>query len=453
MQASSNGVPNDGKRPQGEATSAPIASNPLPTISLPKGGGAIRGIGEKFATNPVTGTASVSVPIATSPGRSGFGPQLSLSYDSGAGNGVFGFGWSLSLPEITRKTDKGIPTYLDDQDSDVFIISGSEDLVPVLNSDNSRYEDSITVPGYTIHRFRPRIEKLYARIERWTSSGGDVHWRSISKDNILTIYGKDAKSRITDTIDSRRIFSWLICEVRDDKGNGVIYDFKPENSTNVDLTQANEANRGQSDDSRRSVNRHVKHIRYGNRVPLLDASGYRPRFLSYDTIEDADWMFEVVLDYGEHDLDAPKPGDNGAWLCRHDPFSSYRSGFEIRSYRLCQRILMFHHFANEANVGTDCLVRSMDFAYRSIRNNTEDVRKGHPIATLLASVTQFGYKRRGSADYLKDFLPPLEFKYSQSSLQEEVRNMDDESLENLPVGIDGSQYRWIDLNGEGAGGK
>ena len=82
-----------------------------PSISLPKGGGAIRGIGEKFAANPVTGTGSMSVPIATSPGRSGFGPQLSLSYDSGAGNGPFGFGWSLSLPSITRKTDKGLPQY------------------------------------------------------------------------------------------------------------------------------------------------------------------------------------------------------------------------------------------------------------------------------------------------------------------------------------------------------
>ena len=41
-----------------------------------QGGGAIRGIGEKFAANPVTGTSSLSVPIATSPGRSGFGPQL-----------------------------------------------------------------------------------------------------------------------------------------------------------------------------------------------------------------------------------------------------------------------------------------------------------------------------------------------------------------------------------------
>src|SRR5215212_6764776 len=59
----------------------------LPAISLPKGGGAIRGIGEKFAANPVTGTASMTLPIPASPGRSEFGPKLSSSYDSGAGNG------------------------------------------------------------------------------------------------------------------------------------------------------------------------------------------------------------------------------------------------------------------------------------------------------------------------------------------------------------------------------
>src|ERR1700687_1336540 len=95
-----------------------------PALSLPKGGGAIRGIGEKFGANPVTGTGSLTVPISTSPGRSGFGPQLSLSYDSGAGNGPFGFGWSLALPSVTRKTDKGLPQYVDAEESDTFILSG-----------------------------------------------------------------------------------------------------------------------------------------------------------------------------------------------------------------------------------------------------------------------------------------------------------------------------------------
>ena len=99
------------------------AASQMPSINLPKGGGAIRGIGEKFAANPVTGTGSMTVPIATSPGRSGLGPELALSYDSGAGNGAFGFGWSLSLPSITRKTDKGLPQYLDAEELDVFILS------------------------------------------------------------------------------------------------------------------------------------------------------------------------------------------------------------------------------------------------------------------------------------------------------------------------------------------
>ena len=102
-----------GKDGSGNAALSPFAP---PQVTLPKGGGAIRGIGEKFAANPVTGTGSLTVPIATSPGRSGFGPQLSLSYDSGTGNGHFGMGWSLSLPAITRKIDKELPQYRHDDD-------------------------------------------------------------------------------------------------------------------------------------------------------------------------------------------------------------------------------------------------------------------------------------------------------------------------------------------------
>src|SRR5215470_7199303 len=142
-----DGQSRDGRN---SGTAAVSFAASAPTISLPKGGGAIRGLGEKFAANPVTGTGSMSVPIATSPGRSGFGPQLALSYDSGSGNGPFGFGWSLSIPAITRKTDKGLPQYRDAEESDVFILSGAEDLVPVLRSDGTRFKDETTSPGYLI---------------------------------------------------------------------------------------------------------------------------------------------------------------------------------------------------------------------------------------------------------------------------------------------------------------
>ena len=57
----------------------------------------------KFATNDHQ-YGSMTIPTATSPERAGFGPELSLSYDSGVGNSPFGFGFSLSLSSITQKT-------------------------------------------------------------------------------------------------------------------------------------------------------------------------------------------------------------------------------------------------------------------------------------------------------------------------------------------------------------
>jgi len=41
-------------------------------ISLPQGGGALHGIGEKFAPDLHTGTGNFTVPIALPPGRNGF---------------------------------------------------------------------------------------------------------------------------------------------------------------------------------------------------------------------------------------------------------------------------------------------------------------------------------------------------------------------------------------------
>jgi RHS repeat-associated protein len=440
------------------STEAP-KSVAAPSISLPKGGGAIRGIGEKFAANPVTGTGSMSVPIATSPGRSGFGPQLALSYDSGSGNSPFGFGWSLSLPSITRKTDKGLPQYNDAAESDVFILSGAEDLVPVLKPDGTREVGDASVAGYTILRYRPRIEGLFARIERWTrQSDGDVHWRSISKDNILTLYGKDSNSRISDSDSPAHVFSWLMCETRDDKGNAVIYDHKPEDGTGVVLTRAHEANRGDRNDPRRAANRYLKRIRYGNRAPLLEDSGRRPSFLTEAQIQNAGWMFEVVFDYEDHDPAIPKPRDDEErdsagvlkwpWTFRQDPFAIYRSGFEVRTTRVCQRVLMFHHFPGEAGVGSDCLVRSTDFTYS---HEEDPTGARNPVYTFLRAVTQTGY-RRNNGGYEKRSLPQVEFEYTQPVVQGTVEEVDLVSLENLPIGVDGASDQWTDLHGEGIPG-
>lgn len=108
-------------------------------ISLPKGGGEIKGLGETFSPDLHTGTGNFSVPIALPAGRNGFQPELTLVYSTGNGNSCLGLGWQLSIPGVSRKTAKGIPRYFDGEPNkpqDTFLLSGAEDLVPVASEDN-----------------------------------------------------------------------------------------------------------------------------------------------------------------------------------------------------------------------------------------------------------------------------------------------------------------------------
>ena len=416
-----------------------------PQINLPKGGGAIRGIGEKFSANALTGTGALTIPIAVSPGRSGFDPQLSLEYDSGSANGVFGLGWSLTIPSITRKTEKGLPQYHDLEESDVFILSGAEDLVPVLcrGDDDHWADDEFDREGYRVKRYRPRVEGLFARIERWTRiKDGDTHWRSFSKDDVLTLYGTTREARICDPANEDHTFSWLISSSFDGKGNAILYEYVPENDCGVDLGLANERNRT------RTANRYLKRVLYGNRKPL---------FRSGTQVEDAGWMFELVLDYGDDKYETLPSDDEGnifaeisegsphrLWPVRRDPFSTYRSGFEVRTYRLCQRLLMFHNFSDELE-RPRYLVRSTELEYE---------QKG--IGSFLTRAMQSGYVHERGDRYLKKSMPPLDLSYSPSPLEDEsfdrYAGLNIAEAQNLPEGIDGSEYRWLDLDGVGISG-
>jgi RHS repeat-associated protein len=442
---------------QGDATQEEPSPFVPPQLTLPKGGGAIRGIDEKFSANPVTGTGSLSVALPLSPGRSGFGPKLSLNYDSGTGNGIFGIGWSLSMPSITRRTDKGLPRYRDDEESDIFVLSGMEDLVPALSNGSGRTEfDEFERDGYRVKRYRPRIEGSFARIERWTSLGtGEMHWRSLSKDNVLTVYGLDAGSRIADPQAPGHVFSWLICRSYDDRSNAILYDYTAENDRGVDLTKPSEHSRTTT------ANRYPKRIRYGNRLPLLidpERPSFRRAHVEPHDVESAGWMFEAVFDYGEGHYCEEAPDAEGRilsyaaaladadWPARCDPFSSYRTGFEVRTYRLCRRVLMFHHFPDELGTGT-CLVRSTALHYEE-----------RPVGSVIVRAVQSGHRRGDDGRYLTRSLPAVEFSYSRSPLEDpdfadyKLEDVGPESLANLPGGIDGDSYRWLDLDGEGISG-
>ncbi|RKD25778.1 hypothetical protein BEP19_02225 [Ammoniphilus oxalaticus] len=406
----------------------PILS--APQLSLPKGGGAIQSMDEKLSVHSNTGAASLSIPLYISPGRQEFQPALSLSYDSGAGNSPFGLGCSVSIPSITRKTAKGIPTYRDSEDADTFIFGGAEDLVP-FNANASetgeatsdvfhRVEEGVE---YRVRRYRPRIEGLFIRIERWTEvHSGIIHWRSVSKDQVTSIYGKKEEARIADPQHPNKIFQWNLEQSYDTKGNIIVYEYKREDGLNVKSHALNEQHRFKLS---KFSNLYLKRIRYGNQRPF----------------EASEWLFEVVFDYGEHgDLaEIPQYELTREWSVRKDPFSSYRSGFEIRTYRLCQRVLMYHHFVELGEGPT--LTRSTNFTYEH----------GAALTTLI-KVEQIGFRKGANGHIEQQTFPPLELNYSKSVLQGQLKELDPTSLENAPAGIDGDAYRLIDLDGEGLPG-
>jgi RHS repeat-associated protein len=181
------------------APGAPDKSGVKPTVlSLPSGPGSIEGLGESFEPQLNSGTSSYSVKLTVPPGRAGFDPELALSYNSGSGNGVLGLGWKLSVPELQRQTDKGLPRYAA---GDTVIYSNGEELVPVADGS-----------------YRCRNEAEFIRFER----DGDG-WVAHRRDGTVLRFGSSASSRIAS---AGKVFAWKLDGMSDTNGNTITYSYR-----------------------------------------------------------------------------------------------------------------------------------------------------------------------------------------------------------------------------------
>lgn len=415
----------------------------IPSINLPKGGGAIKGIDEKFSVNAVNGTATFSMPLPFSPAR-GVSPEMNITYNSGGGNGVFGLGWAINQASIKRKTDKGLPRYLDAADSDTFLFSEAEDLVAEFekNSDGSfKKEDNgnfvikekDSSDGlFTIRFYKPRIEGLFARIERWSNKKSqEMKWRVITKENVTTLFGWTAASRVFNPNYEEKIFEWLPEFVFDDKGNCTHYIYKKENKAEFDHMLLHNRNRLENGEIT-YTNLYLEKILYGNKTPYKNMGDPYP--------VETDYLFQTIFDYGEYEVVEPFKKVK-EWDFRRDAFSEYNSGFEIRTTRLCQRVLLFHYFSELP--GGSALVKSLDFEYHSVNEEA---------FTLLKSITSHGYIKKPDGTYTDKKLPPIEFEYQQHEWNEKIKSISQENLVHAPAGLDEPQYQFIDLFSEGLSG-
>jgi RHS repeat-associated protein len=318
-------------------------------LELPKGGGAIKGISEAFEANSFTGTGSFSVPVPLPTCRN-FSPSLSVNYSSGSGNGVFGIGFNVSIASIIRKTSKKIPTY---DDEDIFVLTGADDLVAINQTSNSKYD---------IVYYQPRVEGLFAKIERLISKNDNtVHWQVTSKDGSIAIYGKNKQAQIYDPESNRCIAEWLLEELSDVYGNTISYYYR---SSKVEQGDG----------------RVIDRITYGHNKEL-----------KYN-------HFEVLFDYGKNDFTNPidkKYNEERKAILRQDPFTSHTTGFAIRTELLCRAIRIYHRFDAEP-----ILVNGTYFYYDE-----------KPTITYLRAVKQVGYYERGGKRFTKT-TPTLVFSHT-----------------------------------------
>jgi hypothetical protein len=286
--------------------------------------------------------------------------------------------------------------------------------------------------SFLIRFYRPRIEGLFARIERWShTTSGEIKWRVITKENVTTLFGWSKDSRITDPKDEKRIFEWLPEFVFDDKGNCARYIYKKEDEAGFDIALSHNRNRLENGKIT-YVNLYLEKVLYGNKTPYKKIGDAFPA--------EADFMFKTVFDFGEYNPVAPFD-EIKDWNFRTDAFSEYKSGFEIRTTRLCRRVLLYHFF--EELPGETALVKSVDFEYDTAAE--EDF-------TFLKAFTVCGYIKQLDETYTNKKLPPVEFEYQKHDWNKDVEIISAQNLVHAPSGFDNRSYQFTDLFNEGLSG-
>lgn len=401
------------------------AALPVTPPALPKGGGAIHSIGNGLGAIGSSGTASCEIPLPISPGR-GYAPALALRYSSAQGNGVFGLGWTLSLPTVTRRTHAGVPAYTRD---DLFIGPDGEVLMPernrttgVIESSQKLCSDGTRQVQHTVVRYRPRIETAFNLFEHWSCATDEPgFWLIYNADGTQHLFGKTPSARRADPDAPSHVGEWLLEESVNPHGEHIGYEY------NADPTST----QGPADTR---AQRYLGRVRYGN-----FAADYQLYLCKDGGLKDLRWHFEMCFDYGERstalDEKAAYQTTKTSPL-RSDPFSDFSYGFELRTQRLCQQILMFHYFPDETSMGPEpVLVRRTVIEYQT---------SPHSYSCLSAALNQ------AYGESTAELLPPLEFTYTDFTLKPEIQRF--KPFEALSGLNHQQRFEFVDLLGEGLPG-
>ena len=180
------------------------ASNAMPTP------------GEDHPTDPTmsdnTGAARYRIPIRVPPGPGGFQPELALRYSSRGGDGPFGVGWSLALPEIHCSSRFGVPDLAscgDYEVGDVLLVESPA----------------------TANRYHTFVESF----QRITRDPANDSWLVEQPNGIKLYFGTNPSYRIVQGGHTAR---WLLERMEDPSGNRIFFTYDTTTDTGTAYPQS-----------------------------------------------------------------------------------------------------------------------------------------------------------------------------------------------------------------------
>jgi len=167
-----------------------------------------------------TGAGTYSIPIEVPPGNKGMVPQLAITYNSQAGNGILGRGWSLS--GLSSIVAVGKTRYYDNESS----IVSSEDTACRIMWDGQRLL-ALNSAGLDADSFRTEMVSN-VKITKMSETG--YEWFEIKTPDGRTLeYGKNTDSRMK--LDDNTQWKWMLNKVYDRNGNSIKYSYS--NDTDI----------------------------------------------------------------------------------------------------------------------------------------------------------------------------------------------------------------------------
>ncbi|MFZ2707526.1 MAG: immunoglobulin-like domain-containing protein, partial [Minisyncoccia bacterium] len=153
-----------------------------------------------------TGSATYDIPFVTPPGRNGIEPSLSLSYNSNTSDntGLYGYGWSVGIPAISRLNKEGVNNLYT---QNTFTSSLDGELVLITAGSPAIYRAKYDSGAYNTYAYTGTA---------WTITG---------KDGTVFKLGSTAASRQDDIANTANVYQWMLDEVRDTNNNFARYTY------------------------------------------------------------------------------------------------------------------------------------------------------------------------------------------------------------------------------------